>query len=70
MSQQRKISKSTPTEKPIHNYELKIKRCHINLKKELTAPEYKLVTKYDTAMINEALAKATRTKNLEIIPST
>lgn len=69
MSQQKKSTKTKPEDQPIYNYDSKIALAHKNLKKELTAPEYKLVSKYDTVMINEALAKATRNKNLEIILS-
>lgn len=46
-----------------------IQRAKIQLKKLLIPSEYKLIEKYDIVMLNEALADATRCKQIETILS-
>ncbi len=53
----------------IYDYDYQLKNVFALLKKELSENNLKLVTKYDIAMVNASLAKATRHKNLKMILS-
>ena len=50
-------------------YHGKITNQKRELKKIVTAPEYRLLEKYETVMINESLADATKCKHFETILS-
>jgi len=53
----------------IYDYDYQLKNVFALLKKDLSENNVKLVTKYDIAMVNFSLSKATRHKNLKMILS-
>ena len=53
----------------IYDYDYQLKNVFALLKKDLSKNNFKLVTKYDVAMINSSLSKATRHKNLKMVLS-
>ncbi len=53
----------------IYDYDYLLKNVFALLKRDLSENNVKLVTKYDIAMVNSSLSKATRHKNLKMILS-
>ncbi len=53
----------------VYDYDYQLKNIFELLKRDLSENDLKLVTKYDVAMVNASLAKATRHKNLKMILS-
>ena len=53
----------------IYDYDYQLKNVFALLKKDLSQNNFKLVAKYDIAMVNSSLSKATRHKNLKMILS-
>ncbi len=53
----------------IYDYDYLIEHTFALIKKELSKNNVKLITKYDLAMVNSTLSKATRHKNLKMILS-
>ncbi len=53
----------------LYDYDYQLKNIHFLLKRDLSENNYDLVTKYDIAMVNSSLSKATRHKNLKMILS-
>ncbi|MFQ5783048.1 MAG: hypothetical protein ACE5GR_08375 [Nitrosopumilus sp.] len=51
----------------IYDYDYQLKHVFALLKKDLSETNFKLIKKYDMAMVNSSLLKATRHKNLKMI---
>ncbi len=53
----------------IYDYDYQLIHVFALIKKDLSEKNYKLIKKYDLAMVNSSLSKATRHKNLKMILS-
>ena len=64
-----KLQNSSKNTIGIYNYDQLLKQVWKLLRKELSDKNVKLIQKYDKAMVNSSLSKATRQKNLKMILS-
>ena len=61
------MSKSYSDQITVHDYDKRIDQTMTLIKRDSSAKNYDLICKYDDTMISEALAKATRLKQLQVV---